>query len=56
MGLHDGHDGVAGSQFVDTNTHEVFAHLRLPEQIVELEKRKKECEEEEGASTRLGMS
>lgn len=36
VSLHVGKDGVAGRQIPDTDAHEVFAHLRLPEQVVEL--------------------
>lgn len=36
MSLHVGKNGVAGRQIPDTHAHEVLAHLRLPEQVVEL--------------------
>lgn len=36
VSLHIGQDGVAGCQVPDADTHEVFAHLRLPEQVVKL--------------------
>lgn len=39
MGFDEGQDGVAWCQVVDTDTHKVFTHLRLPEQLVELKKR-----------------
>lgn len=36
VGLNEGQDRVAGRQVTYTDAHEVFAHLRLPEQVVEL--------------------
>lgn len=49
MSLHVGQDGVAGCQVPDTDAHEVLAHLRLPEQVVELRggKIKKRSEQSE---------
>ena len=46
MRLHKGQDGVAGCQVTDPDTHEVFAHLRLPEQLIELRREKREREKE----------
>lgn len=42
VGLHEGQDGVAGRQVTDTDAHKVFAHLRLPEQLIELRKEETE--------------
>lgn len=36
VGLNEGQDRVAGRQVTDTNAHEVIAHLRLPEQVIQL--------------------
>lgn len=41
VGLHKGHDGGAGPQVTDADAHEVFAHLRLPEQVIKLKGRNK---------------
>lgn len=48
MGLHKGQDGVAGRQVADTNTHKVFVHFRLPEQLIELQKRGRDRERVRG--------
>ena len=48
VGLHEGQDGVAGCQVADSDAHEVFMDLRLPEQVVELEERERERERERG--------